>query len=70
MHKISNLNKFKDCYQVLEKNPRFCFMKKKSSRNHKQRLNIFFGPIFFLSQTPYVLMCIKCMNVTKTNALL
>jgi hypothetical protein len=69
MHKMSNLNKFKDCYQVLIKNPRLCFMKKKSSSTHKKCLNNFFGPIFLL-ETPYVLMCIKCMNETRTNALL
>jgi hypothetical protein len=40
--------------------------KKNGSRIHKECLNNFFGPIF-LPQTPYVLMCIKCMNVTKTK---
>jgi len=29
MHIISNLNKFKDSYQVLEKNPRLNLMRKK-----------------------------------------
>jgi hypothetical protein len=66
MHKMSNLNKFKDSYQVLEKIPGLCHMKIKSSRTHKECLNIFFGPRF-LSQTPYVLTCIKCMNVTRTK---
>jgi len=28
MHRMSNLNKFKDSYQVLEKNLILCFMKK------------------------------------------
>jgi hypothetical protein len=29
-------------------------------------LNNFFGPKF-LPQTPYVLICLKCMNVTRTK---
>ncbi len=29
MHRMSNLNKFKDSYQILEKNPRLRFMTKK-----------------------------------------
>jgi hypothetical protein len=66
MHRMSILNKFKDSYQVLEKNQRLCIMRKINSKTHKERLNNFFGPRF-LSQTPYVLMCIKCMNVTKAK---
>ncbi len=58
--------KFKGSYQVLEKNLGLCLMKKKSSKIHKQCLNNFFGPRFLL-QTHYVLMCIKCMNVTRTK---
>jgi hypothetical protein len=64
MYRMSNFNK--DSYQVLEKNPRFCPMKKINSRTHKECLNNFFWPKF-LSQTPYVLMCIKCMKVTRTK---
>jgi hypothetical protein len=55
MHNISNLNKFQDSYQVLEKNPKHCFLKKKRSRIHKECLKIFFGPRF-LAQTPLVLV--------------
>jgi hypothetical protein len=33
MHRMSNLNKFKDSYHVFENNPRLCLMKKKS-RTH------------------------------------
>jgi hypothetical protein len=29
MHRMSNLNKFKDSYQVLEKNLELCFMRNK-----------------------------------------
>jgi hypothetical protein len=66
MHRMSNLNKFKDSYQILEKNPGLCFMKKKSSKTHKECLNNFFGPRV-LPQTPYVLICIKYMSVTITK---
>jgi hypothetical protein len=32
MHNMLNLNKFHNFYQVLEKNPRLCFLKKKVQR--------------------------------------
>jgi len=67
MHRTSNLNKFKDSYQVFEKNPRFCFMKKQNSKTRKESLNNFFQGPRFLPQRPYVLMCIKCTNVTRTK---
>jgi hypothetical protein len=69
MHRMSRLNKFKDSSQVLEKNPRLCLMRKKNSRTHKECQTTFFVPRF-LPQTPYVLMCIKCMNVTITKCLI
>ncbi len=69
MHNMSNLNKLKDSYQVFEKNLGLCYMRKNKSRTHKECLNIFFSPRF-LPQTPYVLMCIKCMNVTRTKCLI
>ncbi len=58
MHRMSNLNKFKDSYQVLEKNPRLCFMRKKSSKTHKECLNKFFWPKIFTTNT-------LCVNVYK-----
>jgi hypothetical protein len=66
MHKTLNLNKFRKSYEVFEKHSRLCLMRKKSSKTHKECLNNFFGPRF-LSQTPYVLMCMKCMNLTRTQ---
>jgi len=42
MHTMSNLNKFRDSYQVLEKNPQLCFLKKKGWKTHKKCLNKFF----------------------------
>ncbi len=33
MHEMSNLNKFKHSYQVLEKNPKICFMRKKKFKD-------------------------------------
>jgi hypothetical protein len=66
MHKMSNLNKFKDSYQALEKTPRLCFLRKNNSRIHDKCLYNFFWPKI-LPQTPYVLMCIKCMCVTITK---
>ncbi len=66
MHRMSNLNKFKDSYQVLEKNPRLCFMRKKVQGLIRDVQTTSFGPRF-LPQTLYVLMCIKCMNVIITK---
>ncbi len=63
---MSNLNKFKDFYQVLETNSRFCCTRKEKFGTHKECVNNFLGPRF-LSQTPYVLMCIKYMNVKRTK---
>ncbi len=51
MHKRSNLNKFKDSYQVIEKIPRLCCMRKKSSMIHKKCLNNFFWPKIFITNT-------------------
>jgi hypothetical protein len=56
MHIMSNLNKFKDSYQVYEKNSGLSLMKKKNSKNHKECLNNFFGPIFNITNT-------LCVNV-------
>ncbi len=58
MHIMSNLNKFKDSYQVLEKNLGFCFMRKKSSRTQKECLNNIFWPKIFTTNT-------LCANVYK-----
>jgi hypothetical protein len=56
---MSNLNKFKDSYQILEKNPRLCFHeKKKSWKIHKECLNNFFWPKIFITNT-------LCANVYK-----
>jgi len=58
MHKFSNLNKFKDSYQVFEKNSRLCRMRKKSSKTHKECLNNFFWLKIFTTNT-------LCVNVYK-----
>ncbi len=58
MHRMLNLHKFKDFYQVLEKNPRLCLMKIKSSRTCKECLNNFFWPKIFTTNT-------LCANVYK-----
>jgi len=67
MHRMSNLNKFKDSYQVLEKNPRFCHMSKKKVQGPIRNVKTIFFGSRFLPQTPFVL---KCMNVTRTKCLL
>jgi hypothetical protein len=70
MHRMSNLNKSKNSYQVLENKFRTLLHEEKTnSKIHKEHLNIFFGQRF-LPQTPYVLMCIKCMNVTRIECLI
>jgi hypothetical protein len=51
MHRLSNLNKFQDCYQVLERNPGLCFLRKKNSKTHKENLNKFFWPKIFTTNT-------------------
>jgi hypothetical protein len=58
MHRMSNLNKFMDSYQVFEKNLGFCHMRKKSSMTHKECLNNFFWPKIFTTNT-------LCVNVYK-----
>jgi hypothetical protein len=58
MHKMSNLNKFKDSYQVLEKIPQLCFMRKINSKIHNECLNNFFLPKIFSTNT-------LCANVYK-----
>ncbi len=55
---MSNLNKFKDSYQVLEKNPRLYFMKKKKSLIHEECPNNFFLFKIFATNT-------SCANVYK-----
>jgi hypothetical protein len=57
MHRISILNKFKDSYQVLEKNLGLCFMEKK--KGLEKCLNNFFWPNIFTTNT-------LCVNVYKT----
>jgi hypothetical protein len=58
MHRMLNLNKFKDSYQVFEKNLGLYIMEKKSSMTHKECLNNFFWPNFFTTNT-------LCVNVYK-----
>jgi len=59
MHKMSNLNKFKDSYQVLEKKiQKFVSWEKKSSRTHQECLNNFFWLKIFITNT-------LCTNVYK-----
>jgi hypothetical protein len=58
MHRMSNLNKFKDSYQALEKNLRLYCMRKKSSNTHKECLNDFFWPKISTTNT-------LCVNVYK-----
>jgi len=53
MHRMSNLNKFKDSYQVLEKYIRLCLMRKKGLGTHKECLNNFFWHEFFTTNTLY-----------------
>ncbi len=55
---MSNLNNFKDSYQVLENNLRLCLLRKKSSRIRKECLNNFFWPKVFTTNT-------LCVNVYK-----
>jgi hypothetical protein len=59
MHRMSNLKKFKDSYQVLEKKSRTLFHEeKKGSRIHKKCINNFFWPKIFTTNT-------LCANVHK-----
>jgi hypothetical protein len=53
MHTMSNLNKFKDSYQVFEKTLGLCFKKNKSSKTHKECLNNFFWPKIFTTNILY-----------------
>jgi hypothetical protein len=55
MHQMSNLNKFKDSYQVLEKNPILSHEKKKSKIIHKECLN-FFWPKNFTTNTLFAIV--------------
>ncbi len=54
---MSNLNKFQDFYLVLEKNPRLCFFRKKSSRTYKNCLNKFFWPKILTKNTLGIIVC-------------
>jgi len=58
MHRMLNLNKFKDSCQVFEKNPRLCFMRKKNSRIHKKYFLKNIWPKIFTTNT-------LCANVYK-----
>jgi hypothetical protein len=42
MYSMSNLNKFQNSYQVLEKKKKLCFLQKRSSKIHKECLNNLF----------------------------
>jgi hypothetical protein len=56
MHRMSNLNKFKESYQVLEKKSKALSHEKKISNIHKECLNKFFWPKIFTTN-------ILCVNV-------
>jgi len=56
MHRMSNLNKFKDSYQVLKKIQDFITQEKKNSRIHKEFVNNSFWPKIFTTNT-------LCVNV-------
>jgi hypothetical protein len=58
MHRMTNLNKFKDSYQVLEKKSMTLSHEKKSSRTYKKCLNNFFWLKIFITNT-------LCANVYK-----
>jgi hypothetical protein len=58
MYRMSNLNKFKDSYQVLEKSPKLCLIRKRSSKTYKECLNFFFWPKILTINT-------LCANVCK-----
>ncbi len=57
---MSRLNKFKDSYQILEKIPRLCLMRKNNSRTHKECLKKKIWPKIF---TPNTL----CVSVYKMH---
>jgi hypothetical protein len=59
MHGMSNLNKFKESYQVLENNLALCLMRKKKLQGFiRNVLNNFFWPKIFTINT-------LCANVYK-----
>jgi hypothetical protein len=64
---MSNLNKFKDSYQVFENNSRLCLMRKKKIKDSfKECLNNFFWPKIFTTN----ILCAnvyKMYNVTRTK---
>jgi hypothetical protein len=51
MHNMSNLNKFQNSYQILEKNTRLYFLRKESSKTHKECLHKFFWPKILTTNT-------------------
>ncbi len=67
MHRMSNVNKFNDSYQVLEKHLGLCFMRKKSSRTHKECLNYFFWPKSLAIDTLCANVYKMSMNVRRTK---
>jgi hypothetical protein len=58
MHRMLNLNKFKNSYEVFEEHSRLYLMRKKKSKIHKECLNNFFWPKIFITNT-------LCPNVYK-----
>jgi len=44
MHNMSNLNTFQNSYQILEKNTRLYFLRKKSLKTHNECLHKVFWP--------------------------
>jgi len=53
---MSRLNKFKDSYQVLEKNPWFCPMRKKKFKDSQGMSKQFFWPNIFTTNTLCVIV--------------
>jgi hypothetical protein len=66
MHSMSNFNKLQYSYQVLEKNSRLHFLRKKSSKTHKKCLNKFFWSKFFTTNTLSTNVH-KCVSLIKTK---
>ncbi len=51
IHSMSNLNKFQNSYQSLEKIPRLCLLRKISSKSHNECLNKYFWPKILTTNT-------------------
>jgi hypothetical protein len=51
MHSMLDLKKFENSYQILEKKSILCFLRKKSSKTHKECLNKFIWHKIFITNT-------------------